>query len=117
MLLKMAVDRLGPHTTWMLHSFAFASWVILFKLVTGFKVNTQTNGILITILAALFASSGGLLLLTALSKSKASTVLPLIALYPALTVLLSLVFLRESLTPSQWTGVALAVVVGVLLSR
>ena len=117
MLLKLTVDRLGPQSTWLVHSLAFASWVLLSKFVTGFKLNIQTGGVLLAILAALFASSGGLLLLTALSKSKASAVLPLVALYPAFTVLLSMVFLKESLSTSQWFGVGLAIVAGVLLGR
>lgn len=116
-LLKMAVNRLGPHTTWLVHSFSFFCWVLLYKLATGFKLSTQTGGILLTVLAALFASSGGLLLLTALWKGKASTVLPFVALYPAIVVLLSLVFLRETMTASQWVGVVLAIAAGVFLGR
>lgn len=116
-VLKMAVDRLGPHTVWMVHSFSFAVWVTIYKLAAGFKFNAQMNGILLTVVAALLGSAGGLLMLMALSKSKASTVMPLVALYPALTVLLSFVLLRESLTGSQWAGVGFAIAAGVLLGR
>lgn len=116
-LLKLAVDRLGPHTTWLVHSFAFLCWAGLFKLVTGFKLNTHAQGLALVVTAALFAASGGLLLLTALAKGKASTVLPLVALYPAIVVVLSLVFLKESMTPAQWLGVVLALAAGVLLGR
>jgi transporter family protein len=48
---------------------------------------------------------------------KASIVVPLVALYPLLTVLLALVFLGEQLGGRQWLGVLLAIVAGVLLSQ
>ena len=48
---------------------------------------------------------------------KASVVIPLISLYPLLTVLCAVVFLHESLTGLQMFGIALAVVAAILLSQ
>jgi transporter family protein len=48
---------------------------------------------------------------------KASIVIPLVYLFPLVTVFLAIVFLHERLTRLQVAGVALAIVAAVLLSR
>jgi bacterial/archaeal transporter family protein len=48
--------------------------------------------------------------------AKASVAVPLTALYPAVTVVLALVFLSERLSAREWLGVALAVCGGAMLS-
>lgn len=53
----------------------------------------------------------------ALRSGPAVTVTPLSSLYPAVTVVLALVFLRENPSLHQWIGVALAILAGVLLTR
>ncbi|HEV8674582.1 MAG TPA: DMT family transporter [Methylomirabilota bacterium] len=53
----------------------------------------------------------------ALGAGPAVTVTSLSALYPAVTAVLAVALLQESPSPSQWTGVALAIVAGVLLTR
>jgi transporter family protein len=55
-----------------------------------------------------------ILLYAALSSGEASTVVPVTAAYPALTLLLSAIFLAEHLSPARVTGVLL-VVGGVVL--
>ena len=46
---------------------------------------------------------------------KASIVVPLTALYPAVTVLLALVFLGEKLNRYQWLGLAMAIAAIIIL--
>ncbi len=53
----------------------------------------------------------------ALGRGPAAVVVPLTALYPAVTVVLSRVFLQEALTLRHVTGLALALVAGWLLSK
>jgi transporter family protein len=53
----------------------------------------------------------------ALRSGPAATVTPLSSLYPAVTALFAVAFLREVPSPQQWVGVALAIVAGVLLTR
>jgi transporter family protein len=48
---------------------------------------------------------------------KASIVVPLCYLFPIVTVVLALTFLHESLTRTQATGIALALVAAILLSQ
>ncbi len=60
---------------------------------------------------------GTLMMMLALSRGKASIVVPLTALYPLVTLLLSQWLLRERLTPSQWLGVLLALVAMGLMAQ
>lgn len=59
---------------------------------------------------------GTLLFFQALSHGKASVVVPLTALYPALTVVLALLVLGEALSLKQGLGILLAVAAAVLLA-
>jgi transporter family protein len=51
----------------------------------------------------------------ALERSHASILVPLTALYPAVSVILSFVFLSERPTGPQWVGVGLAIAATILL--
>ena len=53
----------------------------------------------------------------ALRSGPVATVTPLSSLYPAVAVVLAVLVLRESPSPVQWAGVALAIVAGILLTR
>jgi bacterial/archaeal transporter family protein len=53
----------------------------------------------------------------ALRDGSVATVTPLSSLYPAVTVVLAAVLLREAPSASQWAGVGLAILAGALLSR
>lgn len=53
----------------------------------------------------------------ALRSGPVATVTPLSSLYPAVAVVLAVLLLRESPSPLQWAGVALAIVAGILLTR
>jgi transporter family protein len=65
-------------------------------------------------LASLVAVTGFFL---ALRGGPAATATSLSSLYPAVTAVLAMVVLRENPSVLQWTGVALAILAGVLLSR
>jgi bacterial/archaeal transporter family protein len=72
-------------------------------------------------LFALGAASASLVALSAfflaLRAGPVAMVAPLSSLYPALAAVLGALVLRESPTVSQWAGVALAILAGVLLTR
>ena len=53
----------------------------------------------------------------ALRSGPVATVTPLSSLYPAVAAVLAVLLLRESPSPVQWAGVALAIVAGILLTR
>lgn len=60
---------------------------------------------------------GTVLFIVALKFAKLSVMVPLTAVYPALTVILALVFLGERLGPREIAGVLLAVASAALLAR
>ena len=60
---------------------------------------------------------GTVLFIIALKYSKLSLLVPLSAVYPALTVILALIFLGEKLGPRELTGVGFAIVSAALLAK
>jgi len=60
---------------------------------------------------------GTVLFIIAIKYAKLSVLVPLSAVYPALTVLLALIFLGERLGPREIAGVLLAVVSAALLAK
>lgn len=73
------------------------------------------SGLLVGILAGVVGSLGMVGYYFLISRYQASRVVPLSSLYPLVTVILSVAFLRENLTISQWVGAFLAVGAIVLL--
>jgi transporter family protein len=71
---------------------------------------------LIGFLAGIVSSVGLISFYALLTKKDASLVVPLTALYPALTAILAIIFLKEPLTILKALGVVLSVVAIALLS-
>ncbi len=67
-------------------------------------------------LAGIFSSTGYVFFIKALERGKASVVIPLTALYPAVTAILALLILKEKLTLTQAVGIVLAIIATLLLS-
>lgn len=58
---------------------------------------------------------GLLLYYLALTSGRATVVVPLTALYPAVAVILSYIFLKERPDTTQWVGIALSIVAVLLI--
>jgi drug/metabolite transporter (DMT)-like permease len=67
--------------------------------------------------AGLLGAGGQLLLFQALRQGPAYIVFPVISLYPVLTIVMSLIFLKERTHKRQWTGIVLALVAMFFLSN
>jgi transporter family protein len=74
-------------------------------------------GIAAAVAAGTCMAFGLLCFLRALTVGEATVVVPLTALYPLVTVVLSWALLRESLTPRHLIGIVLALLAGWLLSK
>lgn len=81
-----------------------------------FEFPTSKIGIFYAIITGFIGSSGAVFFYLALKSGKLSVVAPLTALYPALTVLLSIVILKEQITIFQGMGIVFAIIAGILLS-
>lgn len=74
------------------------------------------KGFYLAALAGLLGGAGYVFFVKALEGGKASVVIPLTALYPAVTVAMAAALLRERPSPYQAAGIVLAIVASLLLS-
>ena len=87
------------------------------KRSAGDKREGRRKGLFWAFLTGILGGLGNLAFFQALVKGgKASVVAPVTALFPMVTVLLALIFLKERLGRVQWVGLALAFVAIYLLS-
>ncbi len=82
----------------------------------GWKIEYRLNTIREGLLIGLTGAGGNLLLFEALRTGPAYIVFPFVSLYPVMTIVLSLLFLKEKATPRQWAGIGLALVAIFFLS-
>jgi transporter family protein len=83
----------------------------------GLAIPWHPGGVAAGLAAGVAMAFGLLFFFRALALGAASVVVPVTALYPLVTVVLSRVVLQESLTPRHLAGVALALLAVWLLSR
>ena len=84
--------------------------------MAGWKLQYDRQSIFLGSAAGLLGAGGQLILFHALTLGPAYIVFPLISLAPVVTILLSLLLLREKTTMRGWVGIALALVAVPLLS-
>jgi len=82
----------------------------------GWKVERNLRSVLLGAGAGLFGAGGQLILFEALRTGPAYIVFPVVSLYPALTIVLSLLLLEERASRRAWAGIALALPAIALLS-
>jgi transporter family protein len=92
--------------------------ILCFGILLKYKnvIITEQKILGYAIISAILVVVGSLLLYYALYKGKASIVVPLSSIGPAITVALSVLFLKESLTTSQMVGITFIIVGIILLS-
>lgn len=94
----------------------YGVFAVAFAVVNGSKFPTGM-GSLWALLAAICASSGLVLLMLALSHGSASNVVPVTAIYPALTVIVGVVVLSEAFTWPKALGTLLVIAGAVVIGR
>ncbi|MFT4211264.1 MAG: EamA family transporter [Microbacterium sp.] len=82
---------------------------------TAGRPRLSRRGVLLGIGCGVLDAGANVLLLIALRVGDLSVVSALTALYPAGTIALAAVVLRERIAPVQWVGLALALTAGVML--
>jgi transporter family protein len=85
--------------------------------IEKFRIEPSWPGFSWSFAAGFFTFIGFLTFFAALDQGKASTVVTLSALYPVVTILLSIAFLHEKLTMRQVAGIVFALVASVLLAE
>ncbi len=105
------------YTTGLVPLMIFVAWTVR-RQHSSEPRRVRAQGIFWAFLTGILGGVGNIFFFEALVKGgKASVVAPVTALFPMITVLLALVFLKERLGRLQWSGLALAFVAIYLLSK
>jgi len=89
--------------------------IIALKLI-DWKLDRDRRSILLGMGAGLLGCGGQLILFECLRIGPAYIVFPIISLYPVVTIILSVLFLKERASRRAWIGIILALVAIVMLS-
>lgn len=117
-LYKLGISKLGLGKALLWSSMTYGlTNVILISFLLQRGISLSGSGSWLIVAGSIFATAGSLLFLLALQKYPVSIVLPLTALYPAVSVVLGILILREELKPASAVGILLAIAAGYLLSR
>ena len=114
---KVATQQLGPQVTYLLGIFGYLPVFAILLYETGGKIPWHPWGWAAALAAGMSTGFGLFFFFRALHHGAASVVVPLTSLYPVVTVFLSWLFLRESLSPRQLLGLILAMTAVWLLSE
>lgn len=118
-LAKLAANRIGTQSAfWDLVGYVPA--IFIYSLIV-FKVKNllaaDKLGIGFAVLAGAIGALGVVGFYFLLSRAEASVVVPLTALYPALTAILAIIFLHESINATKLLGIVLSLIAIYLLSK
>ncbi len=114
--LKIAYQNLSWTQTYFLSSLASFALMLIVILYYRTKIPPIGTASIAALIAGLFGGAGYLFFVKALEQGKASIVIPLTALYPAITAIIALMVLREKISVYQGIGILLAIVASILLS-
>lgn len=116
---KLAANRIGQQSAFW-DAIGMAPAIIIYCLAV-FKIENLIQadklGISLAWLAGTIGSLGYVSVYYLLSKAEVSTVAPLTALYPVVTIVLAFIFLRESITPTKLLGIFLSLIAIYLLAK
>jgi drug/metabolite transporter (DMT)-like permease len=89
--------------------------IIALKIIK-WKLDYDRRSILLGLSAGLLGCSGQLILFQTLRMGPAYIVFPIISLYPVVTIILSVILLKEKASKKSWSGIILALIAIILLS-
>lgn len=84
--------------------------------IIRWKPETDRRSVFLGMAVGLLGAGGQLILFEALREGPAYIVFPLISLFPVLTIVLSVIFLKEKTNLRHWVGIVLALVAAVFLA-
>ncbi len=113
---KLATKYMDPKSVliWEVVGFLIVGVILLF--IFGVKADTNPKGVFFAILTGVVGVIATLLFMYAISKGKASVVVTMTALYPIVTIILSALILKETITLKQAIGILFAIVGIILMS-
>ncbi|ADI31557.1 protein of unknown function DUF6 transmembrane [Staphylothermus hellenicus DSM 12710] len=115
-VLKLAYSNLSWVETYFLSSLSSFILMLFVVSIHGLRLPSLNTYSALAFLAGFFGGAGYVFFVKALEHGKASVVIPLTALYPAITAVIALIVLREKISVYQGIGIVLAVLASILLS-
>ena len=109
---KVAANKLGLQSAIWGAFITFPIIMIGYLLVSKqiYPLNLDKTGIFYSLAGGVVGAIGTIIFIPLLKNEQASLLIPITALYPAVTVVLAIVFLNEKLTLPQLGGIVLALV-------
>ncbi len=89
---------------------------LIIMAIMRFQIQTEPRGIVLASITGVLGLLGALGYLVAVTRGPVSLITAFVALAPALTILLAMVFLGETLAVRQWVGVGMALVAVLLIA-
>jgi bacterial/archaeal transporter family protein len=113
---KVGADRISPSQMQLFFTIGMVPVAVLCAFRLKFRIAGKKLGIFYSLLMGILAALASLAFFAAMKKGDASLIAPVTSLYPALTVVLAVVFLKEKLNWVQLCGLTLALVSIAILS-
>jgi bacterial/archaeal transporter family protein len=114
---KLAAAHSKPRQMLIFQSLGVIAFALLVLALEKFRIEPSPAGFSWSFAAGFFTFIGFLTFFAALEHGKPSTVVTLSALYPVVTIFLSILFLHEKLTMRQVAGIVFALIASVLLAE
>lgn len=114
---KVGADRISPSEMQFFFTIGVLPVAFLCAHRLKFKIASSKRGVAYSILTGIVSALGSLAFFAAMKSGQASIIAPATSLYPALTVVLAVLFLKERLNKVQMLGFLMAMLSIVILSR
>jgi drug/metabolite transporter (DMT)-like permease len=105
-----------PTLVYIVWSFTMIPCAIVGLALIKWKLETDRQSVIYGLIIGLTGSGGQIVLFQALMNGPAYLVFPIVALSPAITVFLSIFFLKETAAKRHWVGIILALIAIVMMS-
>jgi transporter family protein len=89
---------------------------LIIMAIMRFQIQTEPRGVVLASITGVLGLLGALGYLVAVTRGPVSLITAFVALAPALTILLAIVFLGETLALRQWVGVGMALAAVLLIA-
>lgn len=105
---KLATRYIEPQSVLVFQTIGSILVTIVILATIDFKPELHTKGVTLAIVTGIIGTLGTASFLYSIAKGKASIVVTMTALYPIITIILSLLILKESITIKQGIAIILA---------
>lgn len=105
---KLATNYLSPASVMVFEGLGHLLVIVVVLASLSFRPELHSRGVAFAILAGLIGTLGTIPFLYAISRGKAAVVVPMTSLYPLVTIILSLLILKEPMTWKQGLGIVFA---------